>query len=489
MTMNCIESLSLQLIRSTKVTKETEIYGFFYKSGENYELRAGNVCTQAKLSKDTDLPKSVQNGSFVRVVAIPARRKCGRIRGTTSFSEELSLEIREIEVLSFLKFLQENTKMPHVMSVAKYFDLNTQTEFMHMIDDFLGGALYGIKLRAYRSALLGAPYVNLFDEQKSGGISTTYLPNMDTKVKNGDFFLKTLSMCFPSFLRFGINLRVHSSKDFEHFDQRDVILKKTRRKTKTQQRYVSFLDEWRPLRKYYKESNISGLHMDFELSRLNSEDRKYDCDELTSTAVSTLKVELPVMIGKEDIELIEKTSSRRLWDASEDISEEVFYRRIMFQPSFDESIVPEITERIFRSIAGIMNTDPYLSKAIGSKGAFNINQWVRSVIQIARSEARIQGKERISRDLISSALDASIGSRLAVLEAYTGSGPALGEEMGAISLRVLNFLRKEEVITEEAILEHFTDIRPWNIQAAIKELLEAGKAYEPEIGILKPVPT
>jgi len=135
-----------------------------------------------------------------------------------------------------------------------------------------------------------------------------------------------------------------------------------------------------------------------------------------------------------------------------------------------------------------MNTDPYLSKAIGSKGAFNITQWVNSVIQIARSEARLQGKEKVSENLLENALNSTIASRLLILETYTGSSPALGEELGAITLRVLNYLRQEEEASDKDLFEYFSNLRKQDIQDALKDLREAGKIYEPKRGIFRPVP-
>lgn len=488
MISNCIRDLAFQLVQSTKTSAEADVYCFIYQTGEEIELQAGEVSIPAKLSDDCVLPRSIKEGSFVRVVALPIKRISKRIKRTRFFEEEFFFEVKEIEILSFQKFLQENIRIPHTMAVAEYFDLNPDSEFMYMLDDYLGGVLYGLKLKAFRSALLGAPFVNLFEEKKSGGISTTFIPDLDTRVKNGDLFLKKLSMCFPDDLRFGINLKIPSKRKFDLLDQRDVILKKTRKKTRVQQRYLSFLDQWRPLKTYYKESSISGLHMDFELSRLNTEDRKHDSDELVSTTASTLKVELPVMIGKDDVASLEASDSKKLWDISEDISNEVLYRRIMFQPSFDTSVIPRIIKEIFRSIEGIMNTDPYLSKAIGSKGAFNIPQWVNSVIQIARSEARLERKEEVSENLLENALNATIASRLLILEAYTGSGSALGEGLGAITLRVLNYLRREEEVTYEDLYGDFPNLMRQNVHDALKDLLEAGKIYEPRRGTFKPVP-
>ena len=100
----------------------------------------------------------------------------------------------------------------------------------------------------------------------------------------------------------------------------------------------------------------------------------------------------------------------------------------------------------------------------------------------------MQGKEDVSEGLLGSALNATIASRLRILEAYTGSGPALGEDLGAITLRVLNYLRKEEEASDKELYKYFSGINKRDIEDALRDLLETGKAYEPSSGIYRPVP-
>lgn len=298
--------------------------------------------------------------------------------------------------------------------------------------------------------------------------------------------MKKLSLCFPSDLRFGINIAIPKGAYFDIFGQRDVLLKRTRKASRQEEKYMFFLENWRPFKRFYRETDVSGLHLDFALSRLHLKDQGYDCDEITMAAASTLKVDFPLFVRREDIEVME--NPRLIYDESEDISNEVFYRRVMVHPSFDVSVVEGLTKEIIRSVDGFMTVYPGLQKMIGSTGHFYYKQWLMSVIQIARSMARCQGVEKISEDLLRKGLEATVCTRKQILNAYIGSSADIGVKLGALALRILNYLRKEEEVLEKDVYKHFSNHHGQDIYYALKDLSAEGKVYEPRRGVLRPVP-
>lgn len=162
----CINSLSHHLLESTKVYGETEIFCFFYMSGTGITLRAGDIEIPAVLSSSCVLPPSLQQGSFVRVVVLPMRRIRNRHKGLRLFERDSFFDVKEIEVLSFLTFLQETIKIPRTSVFTEYFDFNPFNEFMHMLKDFTGGAFYDSGFKGFTSALLGAPCIFLFGKKR-----------------------------------------------------------------------------------------------------------------------------------------------------------------------------------------------------------------------------------------------------------------------------------------------------------------------------------